>query len=391
MPAVTGELTASGAAESLQASVSTKIESEFYNARLLAWEPLLELWAARVELEVGLGGDARGRSRREPSSSGLLPERGGRFSGDTRRSSAGRQRRGLGRRLSNHRASGDQREPPTGARAAGGRIGKGDGPEGAEVVVGLRFVSDEVLNVNLTESLVENLAAIAHAQQRHEESQRFQRGWAGDGGDNSFSLHWLRNETGLPIGCSARYREPRGAGSRGATDGNGDSEAALPVRVPAGEEAPVVASLGLPVRAVVLEFEEKEGEGERGGGSMASSAIAAATTATLATTRWRSLRPIDLDVVGRQRLTTMVAAAATPSLSSHDDGRLSAAAAEHLQSSVSDRGTSWRSGSWTWAARGAAAAAAAESTAAAAARRRGAETVKVVTEVESHRGVKVKY
>lgn len=382
MPAVTGELTASGAAQNLQASVLAKIESGFYNARLMAWEPLVELWAARVELEADLGGDVRRRSRQEPSC-GLSAEREGRFSGDTRRSGGGRQRQGLGRRLSNRRVFRQQRESavaPRGGGGAAGRLGKVEGPAtAAEVFVGLRFVSDKVLNVNLTESLIENLAAVVHAQQRQEESHMLERGWAGDG-DSSFSLHWVRNETGLPISCSARYREPRGARSRGGTDGNGGPGAAPPVRVPVGEEAPVAASLDLPVRSAVLELEGKGERGERGG--MASSAVTPATP-TLAT-RWRSLRSIDLDIVGRQRLTTMVATEATSSLSLDEDGsRLSLAAAEHLQSSVSDHGTTWRSGSWTWAARAAAASSPAT-------QGRGAETVKVVTEVESHRGVKVK-
>ncbi|CAM9510658.1 unnamed protein product [Pylaiella littoralis] len=400
VPTITCELTASGAARSLQASVSAEIESGFYNARLMAWEPLVELWAARVELEASVGGDARCRSRQEPSSDSSA-ERERRFSGVTRRSSGGLKRDGLGRRFSTHRVFRQQREsavaPRREKRGAAGRVGKVDGPAAAaaaaaEVFVGLRFVSHEVLNVNLTESLVENLAAVVHAQQRQEESQNLERGWAGEG-DNSFSLHWLRNETGLPIGCSARYREPRGgARSRGGTDGKGDSGAALPVRVPAGEEAPVAASLDLPVRAVVLELEGKEDGGERGGGGgggggMASSAgtvVAAAAAATTLSTRWRSVRSVALDVVGGQRLTTMVATEATSSLCLDEDGSALSAvvAAEHLQSSVSDRGTAWRSGSWTWAAR-------ADAVPVPAGRGRGVETVKVVTEVEFYRGVKV--
>ncbi|CAN0450050.1 unnamed protein product, partial [Hapterophycus canaliculatus] len=39
--------------------VSAKIECDFYNARLMAWEPLMEPWGARVELEVILSGGVR--------------------------------------------------------------------------------------------------------------------------------------------------------------------------------------------------------------------------------------------------------------------------------------------------------------------------------------------
>ncbi|CAM9668619.1 unnamed protein product, partial [Ectocarpus sp. 4 AP-2014] len=257
--------------------------------------------------------------------------------------------------------------------------------------VGVRFVSEDVLNLNLTESLVENLAAIAHAQQRQGESERQGRGWAGAAaaaaaaGDNSFSLHWLRNETGLPVVCSAYYREPRGGGgggdSLGLTDGEDDAEAAaVPVKVPVGQEAPVAASLGRPVRAVVLELEGKDREREE---------------EEEAATSWRSQRPIALDVAGGQRLATMVAAtaaasaAAASSSSSTREGRHSSAgdASEMLRSSSSNDGTttSWRSGSWTWAAR--ALATAPEDVVAVG--RKGREAVKVVTEVESYRGFKM--
>ncbi|CAN0100929.1 unnamed protein product, partial [Ectocarpus fasciculatus] len=377
VPAVTGELTVSGAARSLHASVSSKIESDFYNARLMAWEPLMEPWGARVELEAGLGG-AGGDARRStggqepPPSGSSSADRAGRLSppglhGKGRRSGhdggggRGRQLQGLARRLSTHGApwrqqQQQQRESTTGglerrfASAEGARGNRSTGGSGG-IFVGVRFVSEDVLNLNLTESLVENLAAIAHAQQRQGESERQGRGWtaaaaAGGAGDNAFSLHWLRNETGLPVVCSAHYREPRGGGggggdSLGLTDGEDDAEAAgVPVKVTAGQEAPVAASLGRPVRAVVLELEEKEGEGEE-------EAVAKS---------WRSLRPIALDVAGGQRLATMVASTA-------------AAAA-----------------SWTWAAR---ALAAAPEDVTAAVGRKGRETVKVVTEVESYRGVKM--
>ena len=375
VPGVTGELTGSGAARSLEATVSAKIESDFYNARLMAWEPLMEPWGARLELYV------------EPS--GLL--RGGRsFPEDSSRRDTGSRQRPLGRRWRR------QLPPRTAAprsRQRGSVVAPGVGGAttamgggGTGTVIGVRFVSEEVLNVNLTESLVENLAAVAHAQQRQEESQKLARGWTGGGGggggdNDSFSLHWLHNETGLPVVCSAHCRrESRGSGSgsgvRGtAVDGNDDAEAAVPVRVPAGEEAPVGGSLGLPLRAVVLEFEEQERPRERGSGDTAA-------VATAVTKSWRSLRPIDLDVVAGQRLTTMVVAASASS--SLSNGGPTAAEAERSQSSTSALGaSSWRSGSWTWAAR--AASAAAESTAAP-----GLETVRVVTEVESHHGVKVR-
>ncbi|CAN0436423.1 unnamed protein product, partial [Ectocarpus sp. 8 AP-2014] len=136
VPAVTGELTVSDAARSLHGAVSFKIESDFYNARLMAWEPLMEPWGARVELEVGLGGAGARRStgRQEPPSPpSSLADRAGRLSppghhGRGRRNSRdrgrggggggrGRQLQGLARRLSTHGApwrQQQQRESTTG-------------------------------------------------------------------------------------------------------------------------------------------------------------------------------------------------------------------------------------------------------------------------------------
>ncbi|CAM9800312.1 unnamed protein product, partial [Scytosiphon promiscuus] len=414
IPAVTGELTSSGASRSVLAIVSAEMECDFYNARLMAWEPLMEPWRARAELEVVLGGGLRrrrsglGQPLPSSSSAGGTSEaakrrRKGRFSGGWARRSGGaggggggerQERQGLAQRLSNHRVSwrqgGSAATAPAGESAAAGAGGRGRPVAAGGTVVDLRLVSDDVLNLNLTESLVENLAAISHAQQRQEETERLEEGgWAGRG-DNSFSLHWLRNETGLPVVCSAHYREPLGGGS----DGGHADEEVVPVRVPVGEEAPVVASLGLPVRAVVLEFEEA-GEEQRkrggGGGGGGDGDAAETTTTTMVTaaetaTRWRSRRPVDLDVVGGQRLTTMVAVAETPSATSTDGEPRSPYDAGTAQSPTAKSGALWRSGSWTWSSRAAAAAAAA----AAEDEPPGmAETLKVVTEVESHHGVQV--
>lgn len=392
VPAVAGELTSSGAARSVLALVSAKIECDFYNARLMAWEPLMEPWRARAELEVVLGGGIRRRrsglgqpSRPSPSLGGSSEasekrKKKGRFSGawKGRSGEGGRQeRQGFSQLLSNQRVSWRHRESAV-ASATGGQsltagAARGGRPVAAgDTVVDLRLVSDDVLNLNLTESLVENLAAVSHAQQRQEEKKLEERGWAAaHGGDNSFSLHWLRNETGLPVVCSAHYRE-----SGGGSDGGHADEDVVPVRVPVGDEAPVVASHGIPVRAVVLEFEETGEGGRKKGGATVKPAGAGATR------RWRSLRPVDLDVVGGQRLTTMVVT--TPS--SNDGKRTFPDNAGVGQSSFASKsGTLWRSGSWTWSSRAAAAAAAAaeeESTGM-------AETLKVVTEVASHHGVQV--
>lgn len=290
-------------------------------------------------------------------------------------------------------------------------------PAGA--IIGLRLVSDEILNLNLTESLVENLAAIVHAQQRKQ--GKLGGTWAGGGSDDErFSLHWLRNETGLPITCSAHCD----AGYSGSFDRQVDVDAAVPVQVPIGEEAPMplltatttfaprtrgsgsLASvvdetaettegvivtraqqsayrlqetsrtsldsgrwsgarrsrssagsreevLGRrrrrPVRAVILAYEEGHEQG----------VVCPATTQT----SWRSLRPIDVDIVG-QRLVTMVSSRTLESFSNNDG----AAELSHRCA-------------WGSVTRAVTRASTSE---------QGARTVKLVTEVESHHGVKVR-
>lgn len=289
----------------------------------------------------------------------------------------------------------------------------------AGVIVGLRLVSDEILNLNLTESLVESLAAIVHAQQRKQ--GKLGGTWAGGGSDDErFSLHWLRNETGLPITCSAHCD----AGYSSSFDRQVDVDAAIPVQVPVGEEAPmplltatttvaprtrgsgslasvvddtvgttegVVATrseqsayrlqeasrtsfdsgrwsgtrrsrssaisreevLGRrrrrPVRAVILAYEEGHEQG----------VVCSAITQT----SWRSLRPIDVDIVG-QRLVTMVA--------SHT-----------LESFSNNAGTTDSSHRCAWGPVTRAVTRASTS-------EQGARTVKLVTEVEFHHGVKVR-
>ena len=125
----------------------------------------------------------------------------------------------------------------------------------AVVIVGLRLVSDEILNLNVTESLVENLAAIVHAQQRKQGT--LGGTWAGGGTDDErFSLHWLRNETGLPITCSAHCD----ASYSSSFDGQVDIDAAVPVQVPVSEEAP------MPLLTATATFASRA----KGGDSLAS-------------------------------------------------------------------------------------------------------------------------
>lgn len=379
----------------------------------------MEPWRARVELETDLGmpnDQACSFSTEEVPRSGVAGR-----GNDSR----GGQRQATG---SFNRMSGHERE----LAAQEGRRERGGVDRPAAVVVGLRLVSDEILNLNLTESLVENLAAVVHAQQRKQ--GKLGGVWAGGGSDDErFSLHWLRNETGLPITCSAHCDA---AGYSSSFDGQVGLDGTVPVQVPVGEEAPmplltatfaarargggslasgvldeVVATgegedarsgqeqsihrhrlqetvgrlhatcrtsfgSGLwsgtrrrsssssagggreevsgrrkrrPVREVVLAYEEGHAQGV---------VCSAATTQS----SWRSLRPIDVDIAG-QRLVTMVASRSAASFSSHVGGAES-----------SDRGA-WGTGTR-------AAIRAPTST-------QGARMVKLVTEVESHHGVKV--
>lgn len=411
----------------MKGSISFKAGSEFFNARLMAWEPLMEQWGASLELELGIGKESEpmmltladgGKAQQE------LPierdSRGGKWN-----------------------AAFSTHDLPEQA------VTKQGENQRARLNIGVRLVSSETLNVNFTESLVENLAAIVHAQQRKQGT--LEGTWAGGGnGDDSFSLHWLRNETGLPILCSASCKA------------SGDKGAPLPVQVKVGEEAPMpslgavfdsradgtigsgeksddggvdsvtaelnsriatanrdpsgvaeceviqtkgatvadtsiplprqglnrclsggssskspigrhrlskerkmwTAAIGqvmktvgrrrrkrrCPVRTVVLELQEEGRQNEQLG----------AMVSTTSTT-WRSLRPVDVDILG-QRLTTMVV-----SPYSFSNGDTEAAPESFVRSS----------GSLRWAKLVDAA--------------RNAKTVKVVTEVESHHGVKVTF
>lgn len=364
----------------------------------------MELWGASLELETDLGTPNDQTLSRAAEGVPGWSSAGG---GDSR----GSQRQAAG---SFDGISGHVRE----LAVQEDRMARGvDRP--AAVIVGLRLVSDEVLNLNLTESLVENLAAIVHAQQRKE--GKLGGTWAGGGSDDDrFSLHWLRNETGLPITCSAHCDVGHGR----SFDGQVDVDAAVPVQVPVGEESPmplltatatfasrargsgslasvvdetVATAEGVaathseqpayrlqetsrtsfdsgrwsgtrrsrssagsreeasgrrrrrPVRAVILAYENGHEQG--------------VVCSAVAQTSWRSLRPIDVDIVG-QRLVTMVASRTRESFSNTPG-----------TAGSSDRGA------WGLGAR-------ADTLASASAQR--ARTVKVVTEVESHHGVKVR-
>lgn len=376
----------------------------------------MELWGARLELETDLG-----TPNDQPLSCSAegVPGWGLTGGGD----SHGGQRQAAGS-FNLGMLSGHERElAEEGERRARGV----DRP--AAVIVGVRLVSDEILNLNLTESLVENLAAVVHAQQRKQ--GKLGGTWAGGGtGDERFSLHWLRNETGLPITCNAHCDDAGYAGySSSSFDGRHDVDSAVPVQVPVGEEAPMpllaATATATPasrargsgsLASVVNETVETaegvivatrseqsthrlqetsrgsfdtgrwSGKTRRGSRSSAGSRegvsgrtcrrpVRAVTLAyeegheqgivCSATTRpsWRSLRPIDVDIVG-QRLVTMMASRSRESFAntvgtaeSSDRGALGPGARAAVRASTSVQG---------------------------------ARTVKLVTEVESHHGVKVR-
>lgn len=219
--------------------MSANTVSEFFNARLLAWEPLLEPWGARLELDVGVG------ARSEPVSSFFEGAQGLSSLGES-----GDQRQAVGQSGGAPRRV--QGLPAPGARGAWGEVPK----EGVDV--SLRLVSEDTLNVNLTESLVENFAAVVHAHQRKDGT--LEGTWAGGGsGDESFSLHWLRNETGLPLSFSAHCDTGKGGRREDGDAGSGS----LPVQVSLGEEAP------MPLLSAAFASREVSG-GSGGGGDIAA-------------------------------------------------------------------------------------------------------------------------
>lgn len=412
---------ASGADRNLQASISARTRSEYYNARLMAWEPLLEEWGTQVELEIGtkehnelestaVDVGQRAVSFREGSVLGNQHQTAGRSSGATQQ----------GQEL---RASSSSR--PLGENGNGG------------LNVRISVTSDEVINLNLTEPFMENLAATINARQRKE--GKLEGAWVGDIRDESLSLHMLRNETGLPLFCSAHCAPFGGGGSsNGDTDGGSP-----PLHLSVGEDLPMPsfsdptsfsrevndsdangvaeAEVEIPIRAGVAD----EVEGNAPASSLQGSercpseatwrspsvsrrslfeiqGVSFATrrssevswnsrmggddggikqrpvrwimlefkdTEEGASTRWRSLGPIGVDEVG-QRLATMdvTSADATPPL--HDERRTRSS-----RRSIRQRSWSWTRGTNPSKAR----------------RVTGrSRSVKVVTEVESHHGVKVR-
>jgi len=80
---------------------------------------------------------------------------------------------------------------------------------------------------------MENLAATIHARQRKE--GKLEGAWVGDIRDESLSLHMLRNETGLPLFCSA-HCAPFGGGGSSHGDVEGGSP---PLHLSVGEELPM--------------------------------------------------------------------------------------------------------------------------------------------------------
>lgn len=415
---------ASGADRNLQASISTRMRSEYYNARLMAWEPLVEEWGTQVELEIdtkehnesestAVGVGQRAVSFREGSILGL----GNQHQTAERSSGATQQEQELGVSSSNR---------PLYDNANGG------------LNVRISVTSDEVINFNLTEPFMENLAATIHAQQRKE--GKLEGAW-GDIRDESLSLHMLRNETGLPLFCSAHCAPFGGGGSSNGDVGGGSP----PIHLPVGEELPMPsfsdpttfsrevddsdinnvaeAEVEIPIRSGLTD----EAEGNAPASSMQGSERCPSETTRRSpsasrrspfeiqgvssvtcrssemswnsrmgaddngikqrpirwimlefkdteegvSTRWRSMGPIGVDEVG-QRLATMdvTSADATPPL--HNERRARS----------SRRGIRQRSWSWT------------RGTNPSKARRvlggtGRSRAVKVVTEVESHHGVKV--
>lgn len=285
----------------------------------------------------------------------------------------------------------------------------GETEERGKVVLRVHLSSDSTLNLNLTEPLVETLASMKSV----ENCQRAEV----DEGEEIFSSHWVRNETGLPVFCNA----PSGTGYR-EQDGRGEEELAIPLLVGVGEEKPLpiprvrcyscgvsdaggntgvstygsrastpVAGLGWDEEieraptpgGVIDDIPSSIHEGSVRGSITASRRQSIASTlggfgsetarrrarrtvllefedggkaVTERRTIWRSLRPVDANVLG-QRIATVV-----------DMAVVSAAVDE------THRGR-WRPGGWP--SRGVDAA-------------RGTRTMKIVTEVEYHHGVKVR-
>lgn len=244
---------ASGAAKSLGASVSMRVASNFYNIRLVAWEPLLEPWEARLELEtsarpaqrdtVAQDSQETPRQHSDQGAEGLeRSSRSGLMSDGITPIRQGQGRRQRSRRRRARLVDDKEHAVRT------GRPGDTAAEEAAGVVVQVRLISEQTLNVNLTESLVENLAAIVLAQQRLQENGKpsaaaawVGSGVTGDGSNELFSLNWVRNDTGLPIVCSA--------GGPAVQIGAGEE---MPLPLPRGEDGRGGATVALSdeVRAV---------------------------------------------------------------------------------------------------------------------------------------------
>lgn len=214
---ITGQLMASGADRNLQASISARTRSEYYNARLMAWEPLLEEWGTQIELEVGI---------REHNESGSTAVDVGRHAVSFREGGVlGNQHQTAGR------SSGATQQEQE-LRASSSSRPRDENTSGG-LNVRISVASDEVINLNLTEPFMENLAVTIHARQR--KKGKLEGAWVGDVRDESFSLHMLRNETGLPLFCRA-HCEPFGGGGGSNGDVGGGSP---PLHLSVGEELPM--------------------------------------------------------------------------------------------------------------------------------------------------------
>lgn len=252
-----GELAATGALKRMEGRLSMLVGSDFYNTRVMAWEPLVEPWEARLELEVDGGAptaqagviarprvistmaaaqqqqqqqDIEGRlqsrrvgiSEHGKNNNLLRREHGGTGASPDRSTTSIKQGRGS-RGRSYLRVSEEGSGAVEGERLSAGNSGWDEnnvkGADNMEVRV--RLVSEQTLNANLTESLVESLAPITLALQQQQQQQVGEEkepaaaasaGWIsnyaagecnGANDDLVFSRTWGRNETGLAVVCSS--------------------------------------------------------------------------------------------------------------------------------------------------------------------------------------------
>lgn len=261
---VTGELTASGASKSVQAFLSSRTGSEFYNARLMVWEPLVEPWEARLELEAGTQSTTTGAVALATATATAVEDLHHRAVRITR--GGGGEENGI---VPSDSASGRQNQGLAVDGVSGTVGGRKDDGSGLETVsVKVRLVSEQTMNVNLTESLVENVAAITTADRQQRQgpggtgrADVVNNGRRGDGAGIStetFSLRWVRNEAGIDVRCSPHHDMD--------TLGNSGVVAEFPsVDIAPGEELPMPLS-GLPLFSSSVDDDDHANNGGGGDG-----------------------------------------------------------------------------------------------------------------------------